>query len=126
LHEEAFANFNGHSRANTIILEFKPRRFDGLDEIRTAMFREPALENFHKQFLFFNGQAIGEIQNLRELCHGPNLALCRTLENDVLLLAFDARMKLERRVNETLRAEGAMSRTIISSSSSTCSSGLQP
>jgi hypothetical protein len=101
LHEAALANFNWRSRANTTILEFKPRRFDGLDEIRTAMFREPALENFHKQFLFFKGQAIGGIQNLRKLCHGPNLALCGALENDVLLLAFDARMKWERRVNET-------------------------
>jgi hypothetical protein len=41
------------------------------------------LENFHERFLFFNGQVIGGIQNLRKLCHGQNLAPHQTLGNDV-------------------------------------------
>ena len=81
--EKAFDDLGGRGRTNAAFLEFTPCRFDGLDEFRAAMFREPVLENFHERFLFFNGQVIGGIQNLRKLCHGQNLAPHQTLGNDV-------------------------------------------
>jgi hypothetical protein len=48
------------------------------------MLRQPVLENFHERLLFFYGQVGGGIQNLRELCHGRNLASGPILGNYVL------------------------------------------
>lgn len=80
--EEAFDDLSGRGRAKTAFLEFAPRRFDGLDQFRAAMFREPVLKNFHERFLLLDGQAIDGIQDLRKLCHGQKLAPRRTLGND--------------------------------------------
>ena len=63
------------------------------------MFREPVLENFHERFLFFDGESIGGIQNLRIFCHGQNLTLPRILGNDVFLPVFGTRMQLQRTGN---------------------------
>ena len=64
-----------------------PRRFHSGGQFRAPMFREPALENFHERFLFRDGQPVGGIQNLREFCHGQNLAPNRVFENDDFLHA---------------------------------------
>ncbi len=93
--EETFDDLSGRGRVDTAGFEFAPRRFDGLDEFYAAMFREAMLENFHERFLFFDGQAIGGIQNLRKLCHGQNLAPHPTLGNDVFFTAFGTRMQLQ-------------------------------
>jgi hypothetical protein len=59
-----------------------PRRFHRLDQFRPAMFRQPALEHFHKRLLLLKRQSIGGIQNLCKLCHDRNVADRRTLGND--------------------------------------------
>lgn len=84
--EEAFDDLGGRGGATTAGLEFTPGGFHSLDDLCAAIFREPALKNFDKRFLFSDGEFIGGIQNLRKLCHAQNLALCRTLGSSAFVL----------------------------------------